>query len=271
MNRIDYINKRLAIKYFSESDYTIINPLIHSLLPIEACDFLDLTFKQDYRVRRYVLKKISNDIFKTYSKEHKKLITLLIKKMDEKGFGRKESCSSAINFLYSSLPIKEKGRILNIFSASKSSTNRNRAFKIINSSWNKKYQAIIEQAWLTFKDQYCLKIILIHFPSSYLIQNYKNILQYADPYQTSKLFLKLGEINFEIVGELKKIDQISYSYVLTKFDKRLSDYEAMEILKNNYKDDRIGLLLWCFGQMGLWDIIIEYDNNYSGKNNCTKL
>jgi hypothetical protein len=74
-----------------------------------------------------------------------------------------------------------------------------------------------------------------------------------------------------LVNELKNIDQISYSYVLTKFNKKLSDSEAKEFLRNNYKDDRIGLLLWCYGQMGLWDCIVEYDNKYKMKHNLAKL
>lgn len=85
------------------------------------------------------------------------------------------------------------------------------------------------------------------------------------------MFLKLGAINFELVEELKDIDGISYCYVLTKFGKTISDIEAKEILKDNYKDERIGLLLWSFGQMGLWDIIVEYDIKYREKHNRAKL
>ena len=53
MNRIEYINQRLAVKHFSENDYTVISSLIHSLTSDEACGYLDLTFEQDYRIRRF--------------------------------------------------------------------------------------------------------------------------------------------------------------------------------------------------------------------------
>jgi hypothetical protein len=84
----------------------------------------------------------------------------------------------------------------------------------------------------------------------------------ASAYQQSKLFLRISEKRPDLVIELKDSDEISYAYVLAKTNKVLSDTEAKEFLKNNYKDERIGLLIWCFGQMGLWDRIIEYDNKY---------
>ena len=271
MNRIEYINQRLATKQFSESDYAIISSLIHSLEPDEACSYLDLTFEQDYRVRRYVLKKISNDISKSYTTAHKKLIATLIKSLDKKGFGRKESCSYSLDFLLDSLPTRVRRRILEIFLGSKSSRIRDRAFKRLNIKWDKKYFELVAQVWYSFHDSYCLGIILNHFPAKFLLENYKRILQHTQPFQTSKLFLKLGAINFELVDELKDIDGISYCYVLTKFGKTISDSEAKAILKDNYKDDRIGLLLWSYGQMGLWDSIVDYDKNYREKHRRAKL
>lgn len=265
MNRTEYINQRLATSYFSESDYSIISSLIYSLTPDEACNFLDLTFEQDYHVRRYVLKKISNDIKKSYTKAHKKLITTLLKKLDEKKFSRKESCAFSLDFLTDSLPVKTKRKIIETFLASKSSRNRDRAFKRLNKNWNKKYFEIIKQVWFSFHDSYCLGILLNHFPTMFLLDNYKDILEHTQPFQTSKLFIKLGAVKPELIEELKEIDRINYCYVLTKFDKKITDNEAKSILKDNYKDDRIGLLLWSFGQMGLWDRIIEYDNEYREK------
>lgn len=271
MNRTEYINQRLSASHFSESDYAIISSLIYSLTPDEACNFLDLTFEQDYHVRRYVLKKISNDITKSYTTTHKKLVTTLLKKLDEKKFSRKESCAFSLDFLIDSLPAKTKRKIIETFLASKSSRNRDRAFKRLNTNWDKKYFELIEQVWYSFHDSYCLEIILNHFPTKFLLDNYKDILEHTQPFQTSKLFIKLGAVRPELLDELKEIDGISYCYVLTKFNKKVSDTEAKSILRDNYKDDRIGLLLWSFGQMGLWDAIIEYDNEYREKHKEAKL
>jgi len=271
MTHLEYLKKRLEKKQLFESDYAILNSLILSLSINEACTFLDMKFEQDYRVRHYVLRKISNDMVNSYTNEHRKLISSLFQKLDEKGFNKKESCAFSLDFLYDSLSSKYKNLILKKFLESKSIRNRDRAYKRLFSNWNKKYQQIIEHVWTSHKDINCLGIIINHFPSEYLLVNYKDLIQHAKPYQISKLFLKLGTANFELVNELKAIDQISYSYVLTKFDKKLTDTQATEFLKNNYKDNRIGLLLWCFGKMGLWDNIIEFETKYKDKHDLAIL
>lgn len=271
MTHLEYLKKRLESKLFSESDYAILNSLILSLSSNEACALFDMKFEQDYRVRHYVLRKISIDIIKSYTNEHRKLISLLLKKLNEKGFNKKESCSFSIDFLYDSLSTKHKNLILNKFLESKSLRNRDRAYKRLFSNWNKKYQEIIEHMWTSHKDTNCLGIIINHFPLDFLLANYKDLIQYAKPYQISKLFLKLGTVNYDLIHELKSIDQISYSYVLVKFDKKLTNTQATEILKNNYKDNRIGLLLWCFGKMGLWDNIIEFETKYKDKHDLAML
>jgi hypothetical protein len=85
------------------------------------------------------------------------------------------------------------------------------------------------------------------------------------------LSLRRTDIRPAGLDELKGIDEISYCYVLSKFDKTVTDIEARKILQNNYKDERIGLLLWSFGQMGLWDLIVEYDNKYKEQHEKAKL
>ena len=52
---------------------------------------------------------------------------------------------------------------------------------------------------------------------------------------------------------------------MTKFERKISISDAKDIIKRNYQDERIGLLMWCFGQMGLWEGIIDYDINYLNK------
>src|SRR5690554_5430167 len=143
------------------------------------------------------------------------------------------------------------------FLGSQSSRNRDRSYKRLYINWDKKYSEVIEQVWHSFHDANCLRIILNHFPVKFLLDNYKDILEHTQPFQASKLFIKIGTINHNLIEELKDIDEVSYCYVLTKFDKIISNNEARRILLNNYKDDRIGLLLWSFGQMGLWDLIVE--------------
>ncbi|MBP7498068.1 MAG: hypothetical protein KA792_10435 [Bacteroidales bacterium] len=263
MNRTEYIDQLQNRNFLKNSDYVIINSLIYALTPDEACKYLDLTFKQNHYIRLNLLKKISKDIAKSYTSEHKKLIASLIKKLNEKNFRKKECCSCALDKLRSNLPSRVKVRILKIFLESKSRYIRSLAFRQLKYNWNNKYYQIIEQLWHSFHDNYCLRIILDHFPITFLLDNYKTILQHTLHYQQPKLFIKVGKINPELLTDLKEIDEISYCYVMAKLGMRISDIEAKEILDNNYQKYGINFLLWSFGQMGLWDIIIEYQNKYN--------
>ncbi len=259
MTHLEYLSKRLETKQLYRIDYIVLNTLIHSLSSFETCLLFDMSFNQDYHIRHYVLSKISNDITKNFTADHRKLILSLLEKLDEKGLSKKDTCSFSLDQLYDSLPTRYKNLILQKFLNSRSVRTHDRAFKRLNIKWNKKYQNLIEHVWNSYKDTNCLRIIINHFSANFLEKNYKDLLKITKPVQASKLLLKLGAINFEFVKELKDIDQISYSYVLAKLGKRLSDAQASEFLKNNYRDERIGLLLWSFGKMGLWDKIVEFD------------
>jgi len=263
MDRIEYINERVQDRYLGPKDAAIVNALVHALSPEDACDFLDLTFQQEYHVRRYLLRKISHDISSYFTASHKKLLSQLYENLSDKKFPRKETCSYCLDFLYDSLPSKEKNKLLTFFLSSKSIRNRDRAYKKIKAEWNNKHKIKIVNNWNQFKDPYCLGIIVDYFPVEYLIENHTELMNHCAPFQRPRLFLKIAKEVPELLNKLREIDQISYAYVLVKLKKTLSESEAKEILKNNNQDEaRIGLLIWCFGQMGLWDAIIDYDQNF---------
>jgi hypothetical protein len=262
MNRTEYIDGLLD-GYLSNAKRIAVSALVHSLEPDEACEYLDLTFEQNYLVRRYLLRKIALDISINFTNDHKKLLSNLRAKLNERKFPRKESCSFCLDFLYDSLPARERSKILVTFLSSHGIRNRNRAYKKIRSNWNKHHQQKIEDNWNNFKDSYCLGIIIDYFPPEYLFDNFLVLTKYCLPYQRSKLFLKLGNKDSQLINVIRDTDQISYSYILVKLNKKVTEMEAQQFLNNNCNDDRIGLLIWSFGQMGLWNVIVNYVQNYS--------
>ncbi|MDD4976476.1 MAG: hypothetical protein PHY93_19120, partial [Bacteriovorax sp.] len=144
------------------------------------------------------------------------------------------------------------------FLTSKSYRNRDRGYKKLNKNWNSKYQEQIEQVWIKFHDNKCLDLIINYFPAEFLYNNHMDLIPYAESYQISRLFINLSKERPHAIGILKKIDPISYAYVLVKINKTISNKDAREILKEKMKDEKIGLLLWCFGKMGKWDILVDY-------------
>jgi len=246
-------------------DYNIVYALIMALSPKQTCELLDLTFEQDYKIRQWVVRKIANDIQEDYRPYHQDIVSAMLDMVDKKSFSKRNSCAYSIDIIFDNLPKQQKEKIIRTFLTSSYTPIRKRAYKRINRDWNNKYQKTIQQNWEKFHDPYCISIIVKHFPTDYLLDHYKEYLGYFEPYQLAKLFLRLAEKQPNKIKELKELDEISYAYALTKFEKKLTDRQARQFLCYNYQDDRIGLLIWCFGQMGLWDAIVYFEKNYKEK------
>jgi hypothetical protein len=257
MNRVKYI-KEFINSEIVDFDYHIIYALILSLTPKQTCELIDLNFKQNYKIRRLIAYKISNDIENKYHTYHKNMILNILEKINNKSFPKKEAAARFIDIIYHRLPQKEQCNILNKLLNSPYSKIRNMAYKRMKDYWEENYVEHIHRNWIKFKDNSCINIIINNFPSTYLLENYKELIKYVNPYQLSKLFLIICNLDYKKVKELKEIDQVSYVYVVTKFNKKITEKEAKEILINNYQNERVGLLIWCFGKMRLWDVIVYY-------------
>ena len=85
------------------------------------------------------------------------------------------------------------------------------------------------------------------------------------PWLQRKLFMKIMGKNGAIIAQLKKDDPITYAYLLTKQGKKLSSSQAWKLAQEHYDSPNISLLLWCFGQMRLWDVLIKFEKSYLKK------
>jgi hypothetical protein len=144
MTRVEQIKKRITEPILI-TDSFVISSLIYALTSEEACDILDLDFQQDYKIRRYILRKLLLDMSKNFSRRHKQLVSSLLSLIKQQKFSKKESCAYSIAFLYSSLPKREKGLVLKEFLNSNNSRCRDRAYKIIKENWSTKYESKIEK------------------------------------------------------------------------------------------------------------------------------
>ena len=115
-----YLKRYNEVKINEQEYYSINESILMEVLMLES----SVVYSTKLRT---ALRKISNDISKGFLPEHKLLLSLLIKKLDQKGFEKKQSCAYSIDFIYDSLPVKEKRKILLKFLFSTSSRNRDRA------------------------------------------------------------------------------------------------------------------------------------------------
>lgn len=258
MNKVKYIDDYFSSYSSIFLDYSVIQSLIYALSPQEACQFFDFTFDKNYRLRRCILRKISNDISTRYLDDHKYLIDKLLSRGKERGNKKKEICFSTLDFLFDCLPSNLQNCLLIEFLESKSRRNRERGYKKLRLVWKDMFVERIHNNWVTYHDARCLNLVIDYFPIGYLEKFHHALIEYADSYQLSRLFLRLSKFDTIPVDSLRQIDPITYTYVLVKLNKTLAEKDAHDILMEKIDDERVGLLLWCFGQMKLWDNIVEY-------------
>jgi hypothetical protein len=78
--------------------------------------------------------------------------------------------------------------------------------------------------------------------------------------------LKVVSFDSSKLNQIRRRDSITYTYILVKLNIKLDDNEALSIFEESKTDDRIGLLIWCFGQMGLWSVLQNIYENVDSLN-----
>lgn len=82
-----------------------------------------------------------------------------------------------------------------------------------------------------------------------------------DSWPSTKLYLRVAKADPSKLEYLSQVDEITFTYVSVKLGKALEAEAALPMFERNKYDERIGLLIWCFGQMKLWSVLrtIEQD------------
>ena len=74
-----------------------------------------------------------------------------------------------------------------------------------------------------------------------------------EPWLTSRLLLRLSELDPEIIERIRDPDPITYLYLCAKTGRELSASTAADLFfASTASRDRRGLALWALGTMGHW-------------------
>lgn len=254
----DYIiNASLADHYdFGNSIYA----LILSLSPRDTCDLMLSSINGHYEIRNWAVKKVSEELSVSYEDFHDKALKILLANLDDQSL--RNSSAYVLDHLADNLPLDKSSQILDRFLKSKYVSLRRKAYRKLLSSCDQKYLSIILQNWEKYHDIEALDIVIWYSEIDYLLDNYKTFFSKLKPGSKLALYRRIIEKEPSSIQILKSSDEITYTYVLCKLGRMLDIEEAREILARNYQDDRIGLLLWCFGKMKLRTLILEYRESY---------
>lgn len=262
VNRTKYIERLIEDGFYWERT-TLIAALVSCLDPQEACEILDLGFTQEPATRRAILRKIGRDVEHGPQECHYNLIEQLIHASERLRYSKKNSCGYCLSFLYDYLSEDLQRTIVEFFLTSRYVNMRRRAYKKLRSNWDPEYLLQVSHAWAKHRDFECALLIAERFPLSYLqehLTDLEQVLIEENPRYLAKLFLRVGEVDSNKLERLASLDEITFAYVSAKLRQPLTAERALKIFESNRLDERIGLLIWCFGQMGLWSVLVRVAN-----------
>jgi hypothetical protein len=265
MNKVDYLRQLTESTRLFYDDAEVLYPLILALSPEEAVAFFDLSFEQHYQVRQWLAKKICIDIQLSMLNVHLELIRDLAAMVNLKGFPKRETCGYALMTLIAYAEFNLQQHVIGILLSSNYRVVRERAYKRLFDHWDNWYCKQIEANWAEFGDKKCMRLIVKHFPKYYLADNFTTLKESLSSFDLTSIFVKHPVEFRDQWSVLKEIDEVSYVYILTKAGEVLTIEEANAFLATNYLNDRVGLLLWCFGRMGLWDALVNFNDHYREK------
>ena len=260
-NKIDYI-LRFNLDNPLKETHSVIQALIQCLTPQETTELLMKSYMTNYRIRYIALKKIVNDAAYDFKKCHITLVDQLVHSFNSLKSKEKNVRAFCLKYLYEFFPENIQDCIIELFLNSSSKMIRKKGFKVIERNYRPSMAPLIIKTWKNYQDSNCTSLILKKLPVSFLIKKRLELLKYIqDPWQVAHLYLRITSKKPELVDELRISDAISYCYIKAKLGKKLTFREASVIYKTNIDNDRIGLLIWSFGQMDLWTVIREISDN----------
>ncbi len=234
----------------------IFTGLVFCLKPELACELFDLTFQQEYKKRLAIMKKIKEDMHATYSNCHEDFIRNLMNGMKVLPSAKRQSCGATLTYFLDSLPRDTISNVILFFLESRWKSIRNRGYKYLLHNWHNMWSEQIKSNLFYWADEDAIRLVIDYFPKSFLVANWDFLAQSLDnTYLMNRLCIEVGSKNKEKLKDLQVMDEISHAYVMVKLGYTLGEQEAIQIFESNFGDERLGLLIWCFGRMGLWNVL----------------
>lgn len=229
----------------------------------EKCRVLDLSFEQRFPIRRTILRNIERDLQRDGFKEcHHDLVHSLVGVIDTLPYNKKQGCGHCLSYLYDYAPRDVQDYLLRIFLASKYVMFRRRAYKKLGRAWDTSYEGAVKEVWKAHHDADCARLMIDHLSVEYLNDHFLELAaSVEDSWHSTKLYLRVSKMDSSKLEHLSHIDEITFAYVSTKLGNVLDTDTALSMFESNKYDERLGLLIWCFGQMKLWPVLesIERD------------
>ncbi len=240
----------------------LINAFCSCLNVEEACELLLETAVGNVDLRHAVLRRVCAQMDADFTTAHARLVEVLLEDFSSADSRRRQSLGSCLSTLSRHSPRQIRQRILLQFLGSKYKGIRSRAYKELAKDSELLLDAI-SKVWRLFKDPDCAILIVKTFPVEFLVDNREDLIPALQGWAVARLYMRVSDVDLALLSELEDSDVISYCYVMAKLKRSIPTEEAVELAKRMEGDERFGLLLWSFGQMGLWEALKYVETSLS--------
>lgn len=226
----------------------------------EAAELLNRVVTEKPAYRDAAVKKVCSDIENEFLVCHEQLVEDLTSQFKSADHRLRQSLGTVLSRLSEVAPSFIEQKIELFFLQSRYVGVRRRGYKIA-ARRDKLDEKAVLKAWHEHGDYEAAWLITKFFPVSFLVENIKDIEQhFTEGWQFARLYLRIAEVQPNLLPRLKDRDPISYCYVLAKAGIEISDGEAFDIMESASQDERFGLFVWSLGKAGKWDVLKTIDS-----------
>ncbi|MBF8267778.1 MAG: hypothetical protein HW388_1286 [Dehalococcoidia bacterium] len=158
------------------------------------------------------------------------------------------------------IPPNNRRRILSTLLDSRFTQVRASVYKVVRQSPDDPALIpVIESVWRRFGDTQCASLIVDKMPLEFLLAEFDKLDSALVGFlPKARLYIRVAEKDPSVVERLQRDDEVAWTYIKVKLGHPpLASEEALALFWRNELHSELALLLWCFGQMGLWEVLVE--------------
>lgn len=273
MNKLEIVKSRILKENPTHEDWVILRAMLCTLNEQEALD-LQCTINDFYSpFIDHVLAKNLNEPSPIQLKPvvRNRSIAAELKDFENYKRGQRTYLRKNLQLRLPYVSYSEQCKILDVFLCSVK-TDRLFAYKYLETHWNDFFKDHIQRNFELFPDIGVAKLILRHWPESYLLANIEKLRELCGYVSVS---LRLPDEPIDI----QCVKPVEYLYLLAKLKRSISSDQAEAILYQhifNYLFSQefivtadgawsllsipdVSLMIWSFGHLRLFESILEFD------------
>ena len=241
--------------------------VLNAMTEAEICDFAigatdgRLELKERHKLNNIIV----NDVKKSWKECHTSLLEFLVIDSSNVPFWRRQRYAILLEQLLSSknVPAVEQRKAIRHLLSSKYSSERSRAYAVLDEDAVSGCEDLIISNWVTHGDYGAAACSIDLLSTDKLDEIYDallaSIISEEDDYNYQVLERRLyrrATMTLERMSALKRRNGITYAYTCFYRDVKMSDPEAEELWEKYKDSEKAGILLWVFGRLKLWHVLV---------------